>query len=115
MVGSLCELTTPFINARWFMDKAGMKSSMLYLVNGLIMLVSWFLLRVLLFGYMGWRIVVMWDQIMTLTGVQKSAVIFAYTVGYGLQLFWFKKILRGALKAVGLIGGGGSNSAKKKA
>ena len=34
MSAGMTELTTPFVNNRWFMDKMGMKSSTVYVVNG---------------------------------------------------------------------------------
>jgi hypothetical protein len=96
----LTEATTPFINQRFFFDKAGMKSGSLYLVNGLLMTVLWFILRVLMFGWLGWRLFLMREGIMALPFVHRAVALSSYVVGYALQLFWFDKILRGALKAL---------------
>ncbi|KAL8225073.1 hypothetical protein R6Q57_017630 [Mikania cordata] len=35
------ESTTPFVNIRWYLDVAGMKSSNLYLWNGIAMFIGW--------------------------------------------------------------------------
>jgi hypothetical protein len=45
LIAILAEFTTPFVNARWFLDKLGMKSSQLYFYNGLAMTFSWFIFR----------------------------------------------------------------------
>ena len=36
MSAGMTELTTPFVNNRWFMDQMGMKSSPVFVVNGLL-------------------------------------------------------------------------------
>ena len=100
MFGAICELTTPIVNQRWFFDKAGMKASPLYLANGILMLVTWFVLRVVVFGWMGVRLWGMRLQVATLSWDRIVMVIGSYGIGYALQLFWFRKILMGAIKAV---------------
>ncbi|GJZ61575.1 transmembrane protein 56-like protein isoform X1 [Tanacetum coccineum] len=35
------EITTPFVNLRWYLDVANKKSSTLYMLNGLAMFVGW--------------------------------------------------------------------------
>mmetsp|Transcript_42948 Transcript_42948/g.97151 ORF Transcript_42948/g.97151 Transcript_42948/m.97151 type:complete len:194 (-) Transcript_42948:206-787(-) len=100
LVGLLSEATTPFVNQRWFFDKCDMKSGLLYLVNGILITLLWFLIRVCLFGWMGWRIYEMRASVFSLSPYQIFVVLLAYFVGYALQIFWFRKILRGVLKAL---------------
>jgi hypothetical protein len=100
MMGMMTEITTPFVNQRFFFDKSGMREGSLYVVNGLIMTLLWFLIRVVFCGWMCYRLVEMRVTLMTLSPFSLSTVIFSYCVGYALQLFWFKKIFKGALKVV---------------
>ena len=96
MIASICEATTPFINQRWFFDKCGMKASTMYLVNGLTILVGWFALRIVMFGWMFWRMYVMREQLLSVS--TWPLLILSAVVGYALQIFWFRKIARGAWK-----------------
>ena len=96
----LCEATTPFVNNRWFFAQAGMKASTLYFVNGLVMTFLWFALRVVMFGWLGYRIFVLRAALYTLSLWQALVMAWSFVVGYGLQLFWFRKILKGAIKAL---------------
>jgi hypothetical protein len=88
-----------------------MKNTSIYVINGLFMTFLWFILRVCLFAWLGVRIFSMRSDVLTLTSVQRNTVLFSYFVGYSLQLFWFNKILRGALKAIGI----GTKKESKKA
>jgi len=45
----LTEATTPFVNARWLLDKAGKKDSTLYVWNGALMAAVWVAARILPF------------------------------------------------------------------
>lgn len=96
----LTEATTPFVNQRFFFDKAGMKASALYVANGLAMTLLWFLLRVLLFGWLGVRLYQMRASLWALPPLHFCAAVFSYAVGYALQLYWFAKIAKGALKVL---------------
>ncbi|XP_057865445.1 uncharacterized protein LOC131073095 isoform X2 [Cryptomeria japonica] len=37
----LSEITTPFVNARWYLDLAGLKRSKAYLINGIALFFGW--------------------------------------------------------------------------
>lgn len=41
------ELTTPLVNARWVMDKSGMRAHPVYVINGIAMAGTWLAVRVL--------------------------------------------------------------------
>lgn len=47
----LMELSTPFVSLRGILSKMGLKTSKLYVINGLIMLGSFFFCRVAMFPY----------------------------------------------------------------
>jgi hypothetical protein len=111
MCATLTEITTPFVNQRFFFDKANMKDGSLYVANGLLMTLLWFLFRVVLFGWLGFRLFQMRESLFALPNLHMFAAIFSYAVGYTLQLFWFQKIMKGALKV--LAGGNKSKENKK--
>ncbi|XP_008674896.1 TLC domain-containing protein 4-B isoform X2 [Zea mays] len=46
------EITTPFVNLRWYLDVAGQKTCNLYLYNGVALFVGWLIARIILFIYM---------------------------------------------------------------
>jgi len=99
-VSHLCELTTPFVNQRWFLAEAGMKSTSTYFYNGIAMLVLWFVTRILLYSWAGLYLFKCLPQLQTLGTPATSVVISCYMAGLTLQYFWFYKIVRGALKSL---------------
>mmetsp|Transcript_28438 Transcript_28438/g.33651 ORF Transcript_28438/g.33651 Transcript_28438/m.33651 type:complete len:87 (+) Transcript_28438:711-971(+) len=77
-----------------------MKNTSLYVVNGLLMTVLWFIFRILMFAWLGYRIYKSKDALMTLSTFKIIAILITYIVGYALQIFWFSKIFKGALKVL---------------
>jgi hypothetical protein len=100
MGGMFLECTTPFINQRYFMDKAGQKDSLLYVINGVFMTVLWFIFRICFFAGVGYRIYAFRTELMALSTRQIINVIVPYVAGYALQFFWFSKIVKGILKVL---------------
>ncbi|KAL6784458.1 hypothetical protein ACKKBF_B01870 [Auxenochlorella protothecoides x Auxenochlorella symbiontica] len=97
------ECTTPFINARWMLDAVGLRSSRIYLVNGLALVADWFVIRILLFLWFFAHMYTHSDEIYL---VSVPCIILLLTVPvllFTLNLFWFFKILAGARKL--LFGG----------
>ena len=47
----LTEGTSPFVNGRYFLSKAGFKETLLYKINGVLILVLWIVLRII---YIAW-------------------------------------------------------------
>jgi len=103
LLGQVMEATTPFINLRWFLDKAGRKEGTLYFVNGCLMLGLWFFFRILgslLMVYCTFRQIedgastqeVPW-WILVFLGCTGAMII-------SLQFYWFSKIVRGAIKVL---------------
>lgn len=107
----LTEITTPFVNTRWFLAETGLKKSVLYMVNGLVMTLLWFVFRILLFIWLGFRLYAMRFALFAIPPDQSNVIELSFVIGFTLQVFWFRKIAKGAYKT--LAGGGGGG--KKKA
>jgi hypothetical protein len=94
------EISTPFINIRWYLMTLGLKESKWYLYNGLTLLFVWLFARVLLFIYFFYHIYLHFDQVAQL---YEPGFYFLFTAPPGLalmNLFWFYKILIAAIRAV---------------
>lgn len=103
MVAISAEATTPFINMRYFLDTSGarQKWTTLYLVNGLLITFGWLIVRIIaptigiytfLYGQ--------FDQLLQQGPVATAILPFTVCCGYLLQVFWFHKIVKGALKVL---------------
>ncbi|KAH9717082.1 tlc domain-containing protein [Citrus sinensis] len=57
------EITTPFVNLRWYLDVAGLKSSNIYICNGVALFLGWLVARILLFIYFFVHMAIHFDQI----------------------------------------------------
>ncbi|XP_039049115.1 TLC domain-containing protein 4-like [Hibiscus syriacus] len=96
----ISEVTTPEIHLRWYLDTAGMKNSIAYLINGIVIFIGWLIERVLLFGYMFYHVYLHYDQVMKMH-------TFGYILVFGvrsalgiLNMMRFGKIIRGLLKTL---------------
>ena len=99
LVGLLCELTGPTMNMRYFLSEAEMKSSTLYMVNGLAFVLVWLAVRILFAIPAG--IFIIYNQHSSLLALPLwRHVCFAlfFLVGCCLNCFWGQKLLVGALK-----------------
>eukprot|EP00756_Hemistasia_phaeocysticola_P001180 Hpha_TRINITY_DN10844_c0_g1::TRINITY_DN10844_c0_g1_i1::g.23291::m.23291 len=119
LYGALMELTTPFVNVHWFCRTANMKDTTLYVANGWAFLISWTVLRVVMYG---WVLVgvffteegrqAIWGAPAVL-GIPGSVVGVSFVaqlvLGYGLQVMWWMRLVKGAVKQV--FGGGSKNHA----
>ncbi|KAL6614277.1 hypothetical protein ACP70R_036547 [Stipagrostis hirtigluma subsp. patula] len=56
------EITTPFVNLRWYLDVAGQKNCKLYLYNGLALFAGWLVARIILFMYLFTHMYFHFDQ-----------------------------------------------------
>eukprot|EP00913_Durusdinium_trenchii_P030693 g28747.t1 len=81
----------------------GMKTGKVYLANGMLMMISFFIFRVCLYTYMAVVIYRSSEGLFTIPVLNRILFLSGYFGGAGLQYFWFAKILRGAYKT--LIGG----------
>uniref|UniRef100_A0A7S0Q245 TLC domain-containing protein n=1 Tax=Coccolithus braarudii TaxID=221442 RepID=A0A7S0Q245_9EUKA len=94
----LLETTGPFVNLRWFLSTHGLKESWLYIINGLVMFVSFFLLRVVFNWWIFFnRIALRTEDMLKLPTHLMVLTYILYPINLGLQLLWFQKILSGVL------------------
>eukprot|EP00933_Yihiella_yeosuensis_P079549 TRINITY_DN9246_c1_g1_i1.p2 TRINITY_DN9246_c1_g1~~TRINITY_DN9246_c1_g1_i1.p2 ORF type:complete len:106 (-),score=9.91 TRINITY_DN9246_c1_g1_i1:173-490(-) len=95
-----CEITTPFVNTRWFLDKAGMKEHKIYLVNGLMMMFIWLIFRIVIYNLSWVRLYQQREGLMALPVVNIITFLGCYITGTVLQSIWFMKMVKGARKAL---------------
>ena len=109
VLGYLCEISTPFVHIRWYMAKLGLDESMriVYLINGSLMALVFFAVRVVNVGFMLYLIYV---QVPKATGLSLGTAMgggLGHAIGplviifYGLNLMWMRLIIKGILKALG--------------
>lgn len=95
----LMELSTPFVSARVILSKLKLKSSIIYLCNGLLMLGTFLLCRVLVFPYAGYLYMQstrmnFWQAMWSLPWAVKVVVPILLLP----QIYWFSLMLVGAMK-----------------
>lgn len=96
------EATSPFINNRWFFDKSGYRQSSMYLINGVMITLSWFVLRISFFGWVTYRYTyALFPVLLSYNNYHHMAVtLVGFGGAYGLQVVWFQKIVAGMLKVL---------------
>ncbi|KAJ9595331.1 hypothetical protein L9F63_027284, partial [Diploptera punctata] len=95
----LMELSTPFVSFRGILSRLKMKSSQLYIMNGLVMLVTFFFCRVVMFPYVCY----LYSQ---LVGLPYLEAVMSLPIGCKIgitvlmlpQLYWFSLMLYGAVR-----------------
>ncbi|KAK2076716.1 hypothetical protein QBZ16_005476 [Prototheca wickerhamii] len=92
------ECTTPFVNARWFLDAAGLREARVYVINGVALLCAWFVGRILLFLAFFQHVYRHAYQIPLVTWPARVLLLGVPALLFTLNILWFKKILRGAAK-----------------
>lgn len=104
------EMTTTFVMNRWWLDKMNLKNTKLYFYNGILMLVSWFFARVLIFPYYFIKLGNSVHHInQELSLVEDKYVlmfcVFTYILAFAnaiimciLNIIWFNMMVKGALK-----------------
>jgi hypothetical protein len=98
----LLEVTTPFVNLRYFLSQLGYKDSSLYVWNGFMMTLLWFLFRICYGFYIGLWIWRMHAGIISIPSFSTRWISIwgNYGVAYFLQWLWFVKIVKGASKVL---------------
>ncbi|KAL7583794.1 uncharacterized protein LOC111908449 [Lactuca sativa] len=94
------EITTPFVNLRWHLDVAGMKSSKLYLWNGIAMFVGWLVARIVLFVFFFYHIYNHIDQVRQIKNAAFYSLHTIPPVLAVMNLFWFFKIAKGMIRTL---------------
>jgi hypothetical protein len=96
----LSELTTPLVNLRWMLDKAGLRHLQLYTVNGLLLMLAWGVGRVALFIPFYLHVLQHWSEIITAPMHAIVLLIGVPALLFMLNTIWFVKIVKGAYKLV---------------
>lgn len=98
----MAEISTPFVNIRWYYDVTGRKDSPIYFYNGLILAATFFLFRIAVmptYYYLVYSVVGT-DAFYRLGIVLQLSWIIPCIVLDILNFLWFYKILRGARKVM---------------
>ncbi|KAL8261932.1 hypothetical protein R6Q59_025981 [Mikania micrantha] len=95
------ESTTPFVNIRWYLDVAGMKSSNLYLWNGIAMFLGWLVARIMLFGFFFYHMYNHADQVRQVHMITFCGLLMIPPILVIMNLFWFFKIAKGMVRTLG--------------
>ncbi|XP_052207806.1 uncharacterized protein LOC127811712 [Diospyros lotus] len=96
----ISETTTPGINLRWYLDAAGMKTSRAYLINGIVMFISWMVARILLFIYLLYHVYLHYDQVEQMRTRGIFLVVAVPLVLSIMNLMWFGRIVKGLKKTL---------------
>lgn len=94
------EVTTPFVNLRWYLDLAGQRSSNLYVYNGVALFLGWLVARILLFIYLFVHMYLHFDQVKTIFPLGFYCILVVPSMLALMNAFWFWKILKGMAKTL---------------
>ncbi|KAF9415757.1 hypothetical protein BGZ94_010404 [Podila epigama] len=93
------ELSTPFLNIHWFMDKVGLTGSTYQLINGIVLLSVFFSARIVFGLYMSYQTYL---SVMPVIADVPWHLIIIYTAANivlnSLNLFWFYKMIESLLR-----------------
>lgn len=95
----LMEASTPFVSIRGILSKFGMKSSIWYVINGLVMLGMFFLCRIAMFPYVlnMYAKSIQQDFLPAVLSLPRGCLI-SISILLLPQIYWFFVMLRGASK-----------------
>ncbi|CAO2182532.1 unnamed protein product, partial [Urochloa humidicola] len=94
------EITTPFVNLRWYLDVAGQKTCSLYLYNGVALFVGWLVARIILFMYLFTHMYFHYDQARSIFTLGFYSLVAVPSTVSVMNVFWFWKILKGMVKTL---------------
>eukprot|EP00039_Didymoeca_costata_P006417 m.89982 g.89982 ORF g.89982 m.89982 type:complete len:262 (+) comp13250_c0_seq1:63-848(+) len=99
----LMEFSNLMVNVRWFLSTAGLKDKypLLNMINGIIGTLLYFIMRICLFGYVGYCVMIKQSaNFLSLNYFHQSVIVLCFVPAYLLQWFWFYKVMRGIIKVV---------------
>ncbi|KAK4758885.1 hypothetical protein SAY87_020186 [Trapa incisa] len=96
----ISEITTPGINLRWYLDTAGLKKSSIYIVNGVVIFMTWLIARIFLFIYLFCHVYMHFDQVSMMHDFGKLLVFGVPLVLFIMNMIWFGKITKGLMKTL---------------
>ncbi|XP_056166910.1 uncharacterized protein LOC115667611 isoform X3 [Syzygium oleosum] len=83
-----------------YLDTVGMKKSKAYLINGVVIFLSWLVARILLFVYMFYHVYLHLHQVNEMRVSGKFLVFGAPLALTVMNLLWFEKIIKGLKKTI---------------
>ncbi|XP_053952001.1 ceramide synthase [Anastrepha ludens] len=97
----MMEFSTPFVSMRSILSTMRLKDSRAYIINGLLMLGTFFVFRVFMWPYVMYRYSVainasLWQALTTLP----TGCIISIMILFLPQLYWFFLMVKGALKVL---------------
>jgi len=93
------EVTTPLVNARWLLEKAGLKQHKLYIINGLTMMVMWFFDRIVFLAFYFFPLLYRHkEELVLLNSLYRVLLLAIPPLLTLLNMFWFVKIVKGAMR-----------------
>ncbi|GAV80939.1 TRAM_LAG1_CLN8 domain-containing protein [Cephalotus follicularis] len=94
------EITTPFVNLRWYLDVAGQKNSSIYIWNGVALFIGWLVARILLFIYFFVHMLVHFDQVKKVFPFGFYCLLVVPPLLAVMNVVWFWKIAKGMIKTL---------------
>lgn len=96
----MMEVSTPFVSLRSILSKMNLKESRIYLINGLLMIATFFIFRILMLPYIfyWYSEVVNKPFFVSINGLPRSCKL-GMCVLFLPQYYWFYLMIRGAIKA----------------
>jgi len=111
---SFCEVSTPFVNYRWHLAATGRKEEKVYVQNGLLVAVLFFVSRVVFYGA-GLAHLLSLSRVWgpgSGKPIGHTLVVGLFVLGYCLNLYWMAAIVKAAKRAV-QRGSGSSGSGRR--
>ncbi|KAK9793233.1 hypothetical protein WJX73_009774 [Symbiochloris irregularis] len=97
---TLGEISTPCLNARWFLAVTKQEKSKLYLTNGVALMVLFFFARVVVYGIGLWHTWSLRELYMPPKHpYMHMGIVLLASIGYALNLYWMTLIIKGAARA----------------
>ena len=105
-MGYLAELSTPLVNGRWMLSVTTGTGDAVYLANGIAMMVIFFFCRIVAGAFYLYEMFVLVPRhappLLSDMGIQGRVIPPLTLAFYALNIYWMYKIVKGALKALGL-------------
>lgn len=103
------EASTPFMTAMWYLTYSGRKSSNIFVINGIVFVLMFFLSRIVFIPFSFYQCTTV-DLCSRGTSadtfVQRNApriLFIGYILIFLLNAMWFKKLVHGAMKKLGMV------------
>jgi hypothetical protein len=94
------EASTPFVNMRWFLHESGMKEGSLYLINGLLMILVFFVCRIVPTPFIFYKFIVQWNDMVSQNFPVVFATILLPIMITTLNYYWFYKMISGLISVL---------------